>query len=463
MVPNNTARLAAPQVPASTGGEVALSVVERQKETPPVDSAFGGLTLSRNFIWTLAGNLGLAACQWGVLIVIAKLSDASTVGDFALAFALTAPVMLMAGQGLRALLATDSKRQIAFQDYLGYRLATAALGFLIVCLFLKTGRDPLLILIVAASKSLDSVSDIIYGLFQSRDRMDLSATSMLSRGVLSVVLVGALMLTGSVVWAAMGLALATMAVLIGYDCRHALRFLRPPGQPGGIASLALLQPAFHKPVLRKLAGLGIPLGVGAFLNSFSTNMPRYSLEHYAGPAMLGIFAANVYFVSAGNTVVNAMAQASVARLALLHHQGRQKQFSALFRKLVLFAVGLGAAGIGISAVFGTAILRTLYRPEYATWSSVFTLAMVAAAIGYVASFGGIALTAVRSITIQPVILAGCVVVAYLLCIVLVPRFNITGAAWVLLLTNVFQLAATMAAFSYARRTRSREVLAPSPA
>jgi len=265
-----------------------------------------------------------------------------------------------------------------------------------------------------------------------------------------------------VVWAAMGLAISSMVVLTAYDFRQAMRFLRGPGEHGVFASLAVLKPTFHKATLRKLAGLGVPLGIGAFLNSFSTNMPRYSLEHYAGPAMLGIFAANVYFVSAGNTVVNAMAQASVVKLAVLHLKGEAKKFSVLLFRLVLFALALGLAGILVSALFGSTLLRVLYRPEYAAWPGVFVLAMVAAAIGYVAAFGGIALTAVRSITIQPVILAGCVVVAYALCAILVPKYGITGAAWVLLLSNVFQLLATFAALYYAR-ARAVNGLAPSPA
>ncbi|NLE39325.1 MAG: hypothetical protein GX621_14995, partial [Pirellulaceae bacterium] len=31
------------------------------------------LSLRRNFSWTLAGNLVNAACQWGVIVVLAKL------------------------------------------------------------------------------------------------------------------------------------------------------------------------------------------------------------------------------------------------------------------------------------------------------------------------------------------------------------------------------------------------------
>src|ERR1700680_3696421 len=57
-----------------------------------------GLSLRRNFAWTLAGNLIYTACQWAVLIVIVKSTTPAMVGQFALALAVTAPIMILANQ-----------------------------------------------------------------------------------------------------------------------------------------------------------------------------------------------------------------------------------------------------------------------------------------------------------------------------------------------------------------------------
>ena len=58
--------------------------------------------------WTFAGNTIYAACQWAMLVIVAKLGSADAVGVFALAFAVTAPVMLLTGLQLRAVQATDT-------------------------------------------------------------------------------------------------------------------------------------------------------------------------------------------------------------------------------------------------------------------------------------------------------------------------------------------------------------------
>ena len=45
------------------------------------------LSLKSNFAWTLSGNVVYSACQWGMLVLLAKLGTPATVAAFALAVA----------------------------------------------------------------------------------------------------------------------------------------------------------------------------------------------------------------------------------------------------------------------------------------------------------------------------------------------------------------------------------------
>ncbi len=90
------------------------------------------LRLRENFAWTLAGSAFYHACQWGVLVVLARLEDAETVGRFALALALSAPVMIFANLHLRAVLVTDAGGEHTFAEYLGLRLVASTVGFVLI-------------------------------------------------------------------------------------------------------------------------------------------------------------------------------------------------------------------------------------------------------------------------------------------------------------------------------------------
>src|SRR5258708_34850765 len=66
------------------------------------------VSLRRNFAWTLAGDVIYAACQWGMLVSIAKLRTPAMLGQFALGLAVAPPVVILTRLQLRALLATDA-------------------------------------------------------------------------------------------------------------------------------------------------------------------------------------------------------------------------------------------------------------------------------------------------------------------------------------------------------------------
>ena len=90
------------------------------------------LTLRVNFLWTLAGNVIYAACQWGILVALAKLGTPQMVGEFALALAVTAPILIGAGLSLRSVQATDALGEYEFRDYFSLRLLTSAAAVLAV-------------------------------------------------------------------------------------------------------------------------------------------------------------------------------------------------------------------------------------------------------------------------------------------------------------------------------------------
>src|SRR5439155_21545021 len=184
------------------------------------------LTLRANFLWTLAGNVIYATCQWGILVALAKLGTPQMVGEFALALAVTAPILIGAGLSLRSVQATDALGEYEFRDYFSLRLLTSAAAVLavagVVCFSPYGARAAVVILIVAIAKAFESISDIVHGLWQQHERMDLIARSLVLKGVLSLgVFALAFYFTGDLRVAACGLALVWALVLLFYDARWA--------------------------------------------------------------------------------------------------------------------------------------------------------------------------------------------------------------------------------------------------
>src|SRR5690349_24121955 len=91
-----------------------------------------GLSLRSNFVWILTGNLVYAACQWGMIVALAKLGSSFMVGQFSLGLAIATPVLMFTNLQLRSLQATDAMHQYSLQEYLGLRIITTLIAMVVV-------------------------------------------------------------------------------------------------------------------------------------------------------------------------------------------------------------------------------------------------------------------------------------------------------------------------------------------
>lgn len=384
-------------------------------------------SLRTNFKWTFSGNIIYAACQWGMLSIVAKAGSTTIVGEFALGLAIAAPVFMFTSLALRAVQATDARSEFNFSDYFTLRVLASTLGLLTVAglvwgLHYDAGTR-LVVMLVAAAKAVESLSDVVAGLLQKFERLDQVAVSLMVRGVLSVGAFGAAFLsTGSLPAAVATLVLTWTAVLLAYDLWRAREVMGEAHAFFRVRGIAL----------KKLLVLCVPVGVVMTLSSVNVNLPRYLLVKYMGQAELGIFASMAYLVIAATLIINALGESATARLARMFANHDRAGFWRVMQTLLLTAAVIPVAGVPIALLFGHKLLTLLYRPEYAEHVSVLVILVVTTGLTAVGSFMGYGLTATRSFRIQPVILGTTTLMTLVLCVLMIPRLGLNGAALALL-------------------------------
>jgi O-antigen/teichoic acid export membrane protein len=379
------------------------------------------------------------SAQWAMLVVLAKLGTPEMVGQFALGLAITAPVVMFSNLELRAVQATDATRRYRFGDYLALRLIGTALALVVILgiVFVTgyRGETALVILVVGLAKAFESISDLFYGLFLQRERVDCMAKSMLLKAPLSLIgLTLGVYLTHSVVVGVVALALVWALLLIGYDVRTGARILRasypasPDLRPGDADSDTKLRPYWTGKRLRQLGQAALPLGIVGVLINLYPNIPRYFVEGYLGSHALGIFAAMAYTTVAGIKLVDSLAQTVGPRLAGYHAAGNETIYRIVAFRTVGIGLLLGAAGVLVVLFAGSEILTLMYGPEYAAYPDVFLLLMVAAAIDCMTSFQYWAITAARRFASQMPLYALVACASAAACFWLVPTAGLRGAA-----------------------------------
>ncbi|OUL36005.1 polysaccharide biosynthesis protein [Nostoc sp. T09] len=410
------------------------------------------LTLRRNFSWTFIGNTVYVACQWGMLVVLAKLGRPEMVGQFTLGLAVTAPVVMLTNLQLRVVQATDAKKEYLFGDYLALRIIGAALALLVISIILLTSQyrweTCVVIFLVGLAKICESISDIFHGLIQQHERMDRIAISLIIKGPLSLLLLGiGVFITGNLLWGVIGLVFAWLVVLISYDIPSGAEILNRMSKVEDRAFT--FQPRWHLATVKKLAWLCFPLGFVMMLVSLNTNIPRYFIAQYLDERSLGIFAALAYLMVGGKIVVNALAESSSPRLAKYYAQGNGIAFRKLLLKLVGIAAVQGVIVILVAVVGGKEILTILYKPEYAQHADLFVLLMIAATIDYISTFLSYGMTAARYFRIQMPLLAAVSTISAIACLFLIPIRGLHGAAIALIIATLFSAGGSLGVILYA--------------
>ncbi len=403
----------------------------------PEPAGLQSLSLRSNFAWTLMGNVIYSACQWGMLVALARFGTPATLGRFALVFAISAPIFMFTNLQLRAVQATDSRRVNAFGDYLALRLLTTGVAFAATAVIaFASGLSAAVLAVLAAvtvAKALDSISDTFYGLLQQHERMDRIAISMAAKGLLSLAAFAlALWLAKSLLSATIAMAGAWAVVMLSYDI--------PTGRLILHAHSARVAPRWCWNDIYRLAVLALPLGFVMMLVSLNTNIPRYAIQRYLGEHDLGVYAAVAALLVAGSTIVSALGQSASPRLASYYANARKAAFLRLTARLIGIGAALGIGGVILVGCFGGPILGLIYGPAYAMHISLFVWIAIAAGVSYLQSFTGYAVTSARCFRAQAPLLAVVSFVTLVASFCLVPVYGLVGAAVSLAMASIVHLA-----------------------
>ena len=267
--------------------------------------------------------------------------------------------------------------------------------------------------------------------------------------------------SGNVLGGTVGLAAIWAIVLVFYDIPNGLIILNAETgrEPAVSSQQHWLQPSVNLSTLRSLVGLALPLGLVMMLISLNVNIPRYFIEHHLGDRELGIFSALSYLMVAGNIVVSALGQSASPRLAQYYTAGKSKDFQNLLVKTVLIGAMLGGIFILMAAIAGQQILTLLYRAEYAERGDLFLLLMIAAGIGYVASFLGYGMTAAQYFRVQLPLFTVATGISALTCFWLIPSQGLIGAAVAAIVSAIIQTILSLGVIIYAIRklTKSQPI------
>lgn len=364
-------------------------------------------------------------------------------GWYAYALAILAPVMGFCTMGVRGILATDSVNQFPFRDYFHFRLLgmivsfVLALGiFWLVSSPSHAGVVPALAACAAlfAYRAIDGVGEIFQGEYQRKQRLDVMFLSVAGRSLACCgVFCGMLVMTKDLLLSFGAAAAIATVLILAYDFRR--------------TGLNLLYGAVSSEALKRLAIISLPISISYLLLAALQALPRLSLEHYHGYRDLAGFAALSYFAVLTGFITNAISTVAGPQLSRKLLRSNQ-EYRAVLVKVLVADVALFLITVLLFSAGGEKLMRLLFSADVASYADSLFLVAVLALVTSWDNHLGVALTVLRRLKLNTMLLSLKTALAVPLTLYGVHVWGVNGAlAAAILLSVIFLPWLAKGAFS----------------
>ena len=405
------------------------------------------LSTSENALWNASGCLFYLGCQWVTTVLVVLLSkDYGNPG--VLAFAMSIGNMF-ASIGLfkvRTYQVSDINNQFTSSNYIGFRIVTILISFVINGAYLLLISNNATVVITTFVflffKADETFSDVLYGIEQKSRRMDYIGKSQFLRG--GATLIGFFLpmyVTGELLPAIGGMATLCVLITVLFDVPHARRF-GPISSHIQKAQVASLTKACLLPTVANLCAVSI------------VSVARQAYGITQGEELLGIYASvatPAVLIQAGAAYLYSPLIGSLA--SKLINNGR-KAFRQLFLKVLAMLICCMSLIIFVLSLFGGALLSFVYGPGISSYVWIFPYVLAATAAIALLLYVNDVLLILRDGVTQIVINSAALALVVLLSHFLITRLGMNGVNLVIIIACVPALLLGIAAILFRRQNPS---------
>lgn len=307
--------------------------------------------MKKNIAWTSVGSMARLACNYLITIAVVRLSHGfDAAGALALAMSVSNLVLPFADFRMRTIQVTDVHGEHSTGEYLGIRILTTALSFLVGVFYavLTCAPGALVSIILYLASSLgSSFIEGLHAVDQRHLRMDYIGRSYILQGsssLLSFSLV--LYFSNSIELACAAMAISIWSVCAFYDLPRSRQFE------------SIIPQIDFRTALHTLVRL-LPLVIAQVCSSAALTFPRQILATELGSASLGIYSS----IAAPSTIVQMGAtyiySPLMGEFASRFKQGREEGMR-LFKKTSLAIVFTSLLFSAVILLLGDQFLLLLY-------------------------------------------------------------------------------------------------------
>ena len=352
--------------------------------------------IKKDYFWNTLGVFAQNAISPLLLIVITRINGIYDSGLFSFAFSLAILFWAISMWGGRTYQVSDTTKEFSNQNYIAVRLILAVVVFIGAFLFsVANGYDAAktgLIMLLVGLKLVESVADVIYGVFQKNDKLYITGKSLTYKAFIGLgVFIVLDIITGNILLGAFGLLVVNLLFLVFYDIWKIRK----------IDTISIKKDALKTTFRGALRIIKIcaPVFAMTLLAMLSLNIPRYFIDMYHENE-IGYFGIISMPITLIVLVMSFILQPNIVRLARLHAENNHQQFNTIIGKVALITFGLGVVVLVATYFVGIQLLELVFGVPFANYQQALLIIVFGALINAFVAILMNALVVMRKIKAQ---------------------------------------------------------------
>ena len=403
--------------------------------------------VAKNVAWNTLGSLFYLGIQWLITIFVQRISGFEAAGVLSLAMSVSATFQTISNFGIRNFQVSDVEGKYSNNIYIGLRNATCLVSFVLCFIFaliMRYDSEQLWsIVLFMIFRMAESYSDVLHGIAQKADRLDIAGKSFCIKGV-AIVLSFFLpyYLSKSLCLSLLFMATVAWISTVFFDLLTVRR----------ISSFNLYEKASE---CLKLAKETLPLFVYLFLFSTLTTVPRVFLEKMRDEVSLGAYSSIFSIATLFQMATGYVYTPFIHIFATHYYKKDMKSFYSSLAKVVAVMVALALIAIVGATFLGEFALVLLFKEDIRPYS--FLLNPILLSVFILSLLGFLFMIEVVIRDFRGLIIGN--LVGFVLCIILTPIFinlmEINGANLALIASGLAATAIVGASMLLKIRQKTR--------
>ena len=230
-------------------------------------------------------------------------------------------------------------------------------------------------LLLTIYKALEAFSDVIYGILQKNNNLDIVGKSLFLKSLLSIIVFLFIdIITKNMILSIISMIIVCLLIIFFYDFKKTYKYIDLKIKVNMANVYSILKKGFFTFAI-------------SFLGMYVLNAPKYSIDTYLTNNYQTIFGIIVMPATVIGLVAQFLIHPYLNQIVALYENKDLKNLKKLLTKLILLIIGFGVISIILAYLFGTQILGIIYGLDLSSYKiglSIIILSAIFYGFNYIA-------------------------------------------------------------------------------